>query len=694
MNASHRFHALDATRAFALLLGVGLHSAMSFFLPIPAQDASQSTALAVTFYTIHVFRMGLFFAIAGFFARMLLHRRGTRGFVADRARRIGVPMIAGWLLLAPPTIALVIWGVSRSLPEGLSPDSAAPTGFPLIHLWFLYYLAIFYVLALGLRAGWHVLDAKGALGTRLDTVIRILLASRLAPLVLASSTIAVLLFDANVPLWFGVPTPEYGLTPQLPALAAFGMAFGFGWMLHRQVALLDVLQKQWPTNLALAVAFTATSLAIIGPTPETAQALPLDGESAMRLAYATCYGLAAWHWVLGLIGAAMQFCSGESSARRYLADASYWVYLVHLPIVFGLQVLLMDVPLHWALKFPLIVIATLALTLASYHALVRPTALGELLNGRRFGARKTQRDVPAVGTSEPAALAELTDVIKRYGNTLALDGLNLAVAPGELLAVLGPNGAGKSTAIGLWLGTLQADAGEVRMMGASPNDVHSRLAVGAMLQDVALAPVLNAREHIALASSYYRTPFDIEEAIALSGIEAFANKRYGSLSGGQKRQVQFALAICGNPRLLFLDEPTTGLDLDARQALWQAIRTLRERGCAIVLTTHYLEEAQALADRVAVIARGRLIANGSVAQMRALVSRKRIRCSSELGAETVEAWPGVVEALRVDGLLHVTAIDAESVVRRLLEQDQTLSGLEVAQATLAEAFTELTKEAA
>ena len=107
MNASHRFHALDATRAFALLLGVGLHSAMSFFLPIPAQDASQSTALAVTFYTIHVFRMGLFFAIAGFFARMLLHRRGTRGFVADRARRIGVPMIAGWLLLAPPTIALV-----------------------------------------------------------------------------------------------------------------------------------------------------------------------------------------------------------------------------------------------------------------------------------------------------------------------------------------------------------------------------------------------------------------------------------------------------------------------------------------------------------------------------------------------------------------------------------------------------------
>jgi len=158
--------------------------------------------------------------------------------------------------------------------------------------------------------------------------------------------------------------------------------------------------------------------------------------------------------------------------------------------------------------------------------------------------------------------------------------------------------------------------------------------------------------------------------------------------------VQFALAICGNPRLLFLDEPTTGLDLDARHALWNAVRTLRKRGCAIVLTTHYLEEAEALADRVAVIARGRMVASGSVAQMRALVSSKRIRCASELGIETVGAWPGVIEALRVDGLLHVTTIDAEGVVRRLLAQDQNLSGLEVAQATLAEAFTVLTQEAA
>ncbi len=693
MNASRRFHALDAARAFALLLGVALHAAMSFFLPIPAQDASHSNALAVTFYAIHVFRMSLFFALAGFFARLLLHRRGARGFVADRSRRILVPMIAGWLLLAPPTIALVAWGVSRSFPDGAPQGVETPVGFPLIHLWFLYYLAIFYALALCVRAGLRALDANGVLRARLDAAIRFLLASRLAPLALASPAIAVLFFDASVPLWFGIPTPEYGLAPKLSALAAFGTAFGFGWMLHRQVALLDLLQRQWLANLALAVAFTATCLAIVGPTPDAAQ-VPLDGESAMRLAYAACYGLAAWHWVLGLIGAAMRFCSGESAVRRTLADASYWVYLVHLPVVFGLQVLLMDVPLHWALKFPLIVIATLALTLASYRFLVRSSALGELLNGRRIGGRKTQRDVAAANASEPAALAELADVVKRYGDTLALDGLNLAAAPGELLALLGPNGAGKSTAIGLWLGTLEADAGEVRVMGASPFDVHSRLAAGAMLQDVALAPVLSAREHIALASSYYPSPFGIGETIALAGIGAFASKRYGTLSGGQKRQVQFALAICGNPRLLFLDEPTTGLDLEARGALWHAIRTLRERGCAIVLTTHYLEEAQALADRVAVIAKGRLIATGSVAQMRALVSRKRIRCASELGVETVEAWPGVVEALRVDGLLHVTTIDAEGVVRRLLDQDRSLSGLEVAQATLAEAFTELTKEAA
>ncbi len=376
--------------------------------------------------------------------------------------------------------------------------------------------------------------------------------------------------------------------------------------------------------------------------------------------------------------------------RRYLADASYWLYLAHVPIVFGLQAALMHVPLHWAIKFPLILAITMTVLLTSYHYLVRPTLIGEILNGRKYPRSGGQALLPVLSSGT----TELVNVTKRYGKTVALDGLSLAVRPGELLAVLGPNGAGKSTAIGLWLGTLEPDEGIASVMGGSPLEVQSRLGVGVMMQEVTLSPMLSTREHIALTASYYRSPLSIEETLALTGTEPLANKRYGKLSGGQKRQVQFATAVCGRPRLLFLDEPTVGLDVQAREAMWRAIRRLRDEGCSIVLTTHYLEEAEALADRVAVLAKGKLIAEGSVGEMRALVTRKRISCASSLAIDDIRRWPGVVDAVRDAQVVHVTAFDAETVVRRLLAADESLSHLEVKQASLAEAFTELTKEAA
>jgi ABC-type multidrug transport system ATPase subunit len=292
----------------------------------------------------------------------------------------------------------------------------------------------------------------------------------------------------------------------------------------------------------------------------------------------------------------------------------------------------------------------------------------------------------------PVAL--LANVTKRYGKTVALDGVSLTVRPGELLAVLGPNGAGKTTAIALWLGLLEPDEGIVTIRGGSPLDVQSRLGVGLMLQEVNLAPELRAREHVELAASYYRDPLSVEQTIELAGIGTLANKRYGRLSAGQKRQVQFATAIAGRPQLLFLDEPTVGLDIEARAAMWRNIRRLLADGCSIVLTTHYLEEAEALADRVAVIAKGKLVAEGTVAEMRSIVSRKRISCASAIEVDSIKRWPGVVDVTREDGTVHVTASDAESVVRKLLDTDAALKNLEVKQATLAEAFTELTKEAA
>lgn len=710
MNAAvhERLHALDAARAFALLLGIALHATMSFFLPIPAQDSSQSSTLAGVFFVIHSFRMSLFFVIAGFFAHLAFHRRGARGFVKDRALRIVVPMTVGWVLLAPLTLAILVWGVTRAAADspmaGSDGAASAPAGMPLTHLWFLYYLCLLYVLVLAIRAGFvRLIDRAGVLRARLDRLLAFGLTSHLAPMLLALPLFAVLYPDPDWPLWFGIPTPDTGFTPQLPALTGFGTAFVLGWLLHRQTGLLSTLGRQWWMNLALASALTIACLAMVGVTPDLTAPAGMAGGHAVRGLYAAAYTVSIWCWVFGLIGAAVRFCSRASALRRYLADASYFLYLAHLPVVFALQVLVAPWPLHWSLKFTLIVAVTLAVLLTCYHVLVRPTVIGEILNGRRHSRRGHAVDTAgpthdqAPGSppdSACAAVARLAGVSKRYGQTVALDDLSIDVRRGELLALLGPNGAGKSTALGVLLGTLQPDSGEVSLLGGSPLDVVSRLGIGVMMQEVSLAPMLSAREHIALASSCYRNPLTVAQTIALTGIEAFADRRHGQLSGGQKRQVQFAVAVCGRPRLLFLDEPTTGLDVQARAAIWRTIRALLDDGCSIVLTTHYLEEAQALADRVAVLAKGRRVAQGSVDAMRALVACRHIRCDSALDAETIRRWPGVVEVVRTDGSVSVTAADAESVVRRLLDADPHLSQLEVRQASLAEALNELTREAA
>jgi ABC-type multidrug transport system ATPase subunit len=698
MTISPRLHALDAARAFALLLGIVLHATMSFFLPFPAVDSSQSTALGGAFYVIHIFRMSLFFLIAGFFARLSLQRHGARAFVKDRSRRIALPLVAGWLLLAPTIVAIMIWGMRRSFPEAdlatATPGPDAADGLPLTHLWFLYYLLLFYVVALVGRR-WLSPAARP-----LDAALGVLLRSGMAPLMLALPLAPVLFLDPEWPLWFGIPTPDFGLTPQLPALAGYGTAFTVGWLLHRQQELLAVIGRRWALHLVAAVALTALCLTLVGISPRLEALSEIAGGAPTRALYVATYGVAVWCWTLGLLGAALRFFKQPGKSVRYLADASYWIYLAHLPLVFGLQVSLMHWPLHWALKFPLIVTSSVVLLLLSYHYLVRSTALGALLNGRRIPRGKARASAPPASArsydqAPSPTLATLDGVSKRYGDTLALDGLSLRILPGELLAVLGPNGAGKSTAIGLWLGILEPEVGAVSLLGGSPLDGRHRLGIGVMMQDVELAPLLSVREQIALTASYYPQPLGVDEVIALTGLQAIADKRYGGLSGGQKRMLQFALAICGRPRLLFLDEPTVGLDQQARERVWRTIRSLVDGGCAVLLTTHYLEEAEALADRVAVMVSGKCIAEGSVTEMRALVSSKRVSCLSGIDAQAVRAWPGVVEAVRDSGLLHVTATDAEAVVQQLFRVDPGLRQLEVRQASLADAFKQLTlKEAA
>ena len=288
-------------------------------------------------------------------------------------------------------------------------------------------------------------------------------------------------------------------------------------------------------------------------------------------------------------------------------------------------------------------------------------------------------------------LAELVGVSKRFGKTVALDNVDLAVRRGEILAVLGPNGAGKTTAISLLLGLLQPDAGSAYLFGQPPERIEARRKVGVMMQEAGLAPELRVREQIDLFASYYPDPLAPDAVMEMTHTSALRDRPYGKLSGGQKRQVQFALALCGRPRLLFLDEPTVGLDIHSRAMVWDALRDLVKDGCSIVLTTHYLEEADALADRVAVLAKGRMIAAGTVGEIRSLVVRKQIRCRTALSPDDIGNWPDVQSVSSDRHGLHITVSNAENVVRRLLAADEDLQDLEVQRAGLAEAFTELTQ---
>jgi ABC-2 type transport system ATP-binding protein len=290
-------------------------------------------------------------------------------------------------------------------------------------------------------------------------------------------------------------------------------------------------------------------------------------------------------------------------------------------------------------------------------------------------------------------IARLSSVVKRYGAHTAVDGLDLMLHRGEIFALLGPNGAGKSTTLSLLLGLTRPDAGRVELFGEDPQDIVARRRIGVMLQAAALPPTLRVGELLRLTASYYPAPRSVEESAELAGVADLLKRPYGALSGGQQRRVQFALALCGRPELLFLDEPTVGMDIEARGKLWIAIRHLVAEGCGVVLTTHYLEEAEALADRVCVMARGRVLSEGSVDDLRARVALKRVRCVTHLRAADVASWSEVVEARDEGGRLWLSTGSAEALVRRLLAADATLDQLEVQRAGLAEAFTELTRAA-
>lgn len=387
-----RLHALDALRGIALLLGIVLHAAMSFVPIAPRiwliQDTHPSLLLGLLTFTIHVFRMTTFFLMAGFFAHMSFHRRGSMGFVKDRLQRIALPLVIGWPLVYVPMYLIVIWashfpngGWSRVWPPVLP-------NFPVTHLWFIYVLLELYVAMLLLRSAIVWLDASGALRTVLDRVFAWIMRNPLAPVILAIPIGMAFCLDPRWVNSMGVRTPDQSLITNAQAWICFGTAFGVGWLLHRQIGLLRILERRWLAHLLLAVGLILIGFVISGVmfSAPGAPKLPVS-FATLRLVSAILYAPAIWITTFAAIGLALRFMSGFSPAWRYLADASYWLYLIHLPIVMALQVALSQLDWPGLIKFAVILVVALPPMLASYHLLVRFTFIGAVLNGRRAEKR-------------------------------------------------------------------------------------------------------------------------------------------------------------------------------------------------------------------------------------------------------------------------------------------------------------------
>jgi ABC-2 type transport system ATP-binding protein len=289
-----------------------------------------------------------------------------------------------------------------------------------------------------------------------------------------------------------------------------------------------------------------------------------------------------------------------------------------------------------------------------------------------------------------AAPAILTGVGHSFGLVTALDEVNLPLDRGEVVALLGPNGAGKTTLVRALLGLIAPTRGDVRLWGQRPTASAARRRVGAMLQVSRVPDMLTPREQVHLFSSYYGTPVPVAETLETAGVEAFADRRFGELSGGQRQRVHFALAICGNPDLLFLDEPTVGLDVEARRAFWTGVRTMIARGTTVLVTTHYLEEADAVADRIVILHQGRVVADGAPRAIKQRVATRRLRFTSTLDEATLRAIYGVRAVSRDGEAFVVLATEVEQVARELLRRDAGLAGLEITGAGLEEAFLSLT----
>lgn len=302
-----------------------------------------------------------------------------------------------------------------------------------------------------------------------------------------------------------------------------------------------------------------------------------------------------------------------------------------------------------------------------------------------------QTSLRTAGSAWSGPVVELVDVHKQFGTVQALKGISLAVRAGEVVGFLGPNGAGKTTAISIMLGLRRPSSGSARLFGLDPLDLRARSLTGVMLQESGIPLTLKVVEIIDLFRSYYPSPLPTAQVVAAAGLGEFAKQLCGKLSGGQRQRVYFALAICGDPQVLFLDEPTVGLDTSARRSFWEQVRNFKQRGRSVVLTTHYLDEADTLADRVVIIDHGVIVAEGSPDSIRGRVPGKKVTFFSP--AATAAAFADLpVEGLAIEGgRVSFLTSTPETVLRELFRGDVPIADIEVVGAGLEEAVLGLTR---
>jgi ABC-2 type transport system ATP-binding protein len=286
-------------------------------------------------------------------------------------------------------------------------------------------------------------------------------------------------------------------------------------------------------------------------------------------------------------------------------------------------------------------------------------------------------------------IASAYGLSKSFAGKMALDNIDIEIKSGQVLAILGANGAGKTTLINILLGRLDADSGDVSVFGVKAGSLQAKRQAGAMLQVANLPETLKIKEHIQLFQSYYPHPMDYQKVISYAGLQDIQNRYSKKLSGGEKQRLLFALSICGNPKLLFLDEPSVGMDVEARHGLWQAIRDLKAAGTGIVLTTHYLEEADNLADEIVLIKEGQVIRQGSSEAIKASISHTTIRFNYNEKPGAFAQLPGVVSMQPSGKFIQLHSQNVNQTLLALLSTYPNLQDLTVSSAGLEEAFLQL-----